>query len=335
MAENNINEQENEKKHLTSAERQKLYQEKATQRRIEEYRKRKRAKLVKIGLIALAVLLLIGAAVAIVLLEKNVWKPARIYEEANALYAGEEYLDAYDVYISLGDYKDALSLASDCITKNAQKLSGRTDVIMGTDKSMPWFKIDENGAIFFDEEKYSGISELIVPDVFNNQLVTAVGSKAFFYADQLKTIILPPSIRRIEEQGFFACTGLEEITLPEYVDYIGEKAFEDCTSLSKITFSSNLKEIGSAAFRNCNALTDIVLPEGFLTLGARSFASCENLASFSFPSTITSIGNKLFDGNEKITSISYNGSREAFAALCTGVGNDAILNVKELRFNEN
>ena len=33
---------------------EKLYQEKATQRRIEEYRKRKRARLVKISLIALA-----------------------------------------------------------------------------------------------------------------------------------------------------------------------------------------------------------------------------------------------------------------------------------------
>lgn len=335
MSEKNIQEQEIERKHLTSAERQKLYQEKATQRRIEEYRKRKRAKLLRIGLIVLAALMLIGAVVAVILLEKNVWKPARIYDEANNLYDAEEYLDAYDVYISLGDYKDAVALASDCITKNAQKLAGRTDVLMGTDKSMPWFKIDENGAIFFDEDKYKGAPELIVPDVFNNKLVTAVGSKAFFYADHLKAVILPPSIRRIEDQSFFACTGINEITLPEYVEFIGEKAFEDCISLSKITFSENLKEIASAAFRNCDALTEVVLPEGFQLLGARSFASCENLASFSFPSTITSIGNKVFDGNEKIISVSYNGSRDAFAALCTGVGNDTILSVKELRFNEN
>ena len=68
---NNVNQEE--KRHLTSAERQKLYQEKATQRRIEEYKKRKKAKLMKIGAIVLAALALAGGIVACVLLEKNVW----------------------------------------------------------------------------------------------------------------------------------------------------------------------------------------------------------------------------------------------------------------------
>ena len=49
--------------------------------------------------------------------------------------------------MELGDYKDAAQIASTCITKNAQKLAGRDDVIIGTSASMPWFKIDENGAI--------------------------------------------------------------------------------------------------------------------------------------------------------------------------------------------
>lgn len=328
MSENNYNEQENERKHLTSAERQKLYQEKATQRRIEEYKKRKRAKIAKIALIALAALLLIGAIVAIVLLEKNVWKPNRIYKSANELFAAEEYLDAYDVYISLGDYKDAIEIAATCITKNAQKLAGREDVIIGTTASMPWFKIDDQGAISFDGDKYKGVTKLIVPDVFNNTLVTAVRENGFFYAKAEK-IILSPSIRTIGAQGFFACE-ITEIILPDSVEYIGEKAFEDCSKLTKITLSSNLKEIGSASFRNCNELTEINFPEGFETIGARAIASCEKLEKISFPASLTFIGNKAFEGCEKLNTVIYAKSLEDLTALCSGYENDMILSVKEL-----
>lgn len=327
---NNVNQEE--KRHLTSAERQKLYQEKATQRRIEEYKKRKRARLMKIGLIALAALVLVGGVVACVLLEKNVWKPARIYQSAEDLCTAEEFLSAYEVYISLGDYKDAKEKASDCITKNAQKLAGRDDVIIGTTASMPWFKIDENGAIRFDEKKYKGAAEIVVPDVFDNQLVMAVADKGFFYAP-FESIILPPSVKRIEAQGFFACSSLRSITLPDEIEFIGEKAFEDCTALESITLSAKLKEIGAASFRNCNALREIVFPEGFEIIGARAIASCEKLEKLTLPSTLSTIGNKAFEGDEALTTVVYNGTKEKLTELCSGYENETILSVKELILN--
>lgn len=327
---NNVNQEE--KRHLTSAERQKLYQEKATQRRIEEYKKRKKAKIMKIGAIVLAALALAGGIVACVLLEKKVWKPARIYQSAEDLCAAEEFLSAYEVYISLGDYKDAKDKASECITKNAQKLAGRDDVIIGTSTSMPWFKIDENGAIFFKEDNYKGVKELTVPDVFDNQLVMAVGDKAFFYAD-LESIILPPSVKRIEEQGFFACTSLKSIVLPAEIEFIGEKAFEDCTALESITLSAKLKEIGAASFRNCNEMTELVFPEGFETIGARAIASCEKLQSITLPSTLTSIGNKAFEGCDELSRVVYAGTKDNLTALCSGYENEIILSVKELVCN--
>lgn len=327
---NNVNQEE--KRHLTSAERQKLYQEKATQRRIEEYQKRKRARLKKIVMIVIAALVLVGGIVACVLLEKNVWKPARIYQSAEDLCTAEEFLSAYEVYISLGDYKDAKDKASECITKNAQKLAGRDDVIIGTTASMPWFKIDENGAIRFDEKKYKGADELVVPDVFENQLVMAVADKGFFYAP-FESIILPPSVKRIEAQGFFACSSLKSIVLPAEIEFIGEKAFEDCEAIESITLSAKLKEIGSAAFRNCNELTELVFPEGFEAIGARAIASCEKLHSITLPSTLTSIGNKAFEGCTALSKVVYAGSKDSLTVLCSGYENEIILSVKELICN--
>ena len=327
---NNLNQEE--KRHLTSAERQKLYQEKATQRRIEEYKKRKSARNKKIVAIVLAAIALVGGIVACILLEKNVWKPARIYQSAEDLCVAEEFLSAYEVYISLGDYKDAKDKASKCITDNAKKLAGRDDVIFGTSASMPWFKIDENGAIYFKEDKYKGVQELIVPDVFDNQLVMAVGDKGFFYAD-FESIILPPSIKRIEMQGFFACSSLKSIVLPAEIEYIGDKAFEDCIALESITLSAKLKEIGSASYRNCNELTELVFPEGFEKIGATAIASCEKLHSITFPSTLTFIGNKAFEGCDALATVIYNGSKDDLTALCSGYKNEIILSVKELVCN--
>lgn len=327
-----LNEAENEKKHLTSEERQRQYHERATQKRIEEYRKRKRKKRGMLALIILAAFVLIGGTAAVVILERTVWKPARTYAGAAELYAAGEYLDAYDIFISLGDYRDAASIAASCITKNAQKLSGREEVLLGTSASMPWFKLDDLGAISFDADKYSGGAELIIPDVFNNELVTAVASKGFFYARGIDTVILPPSVRRLESQAFFA-SSIKTLVLPDEVTYIGEKAFEDCALLTSVTLPAKLKEIGTAAFRNCDELTSLTFPEGFAVIGARAVASCEKLSSVRFPSTLEAIGGKAFEGCDGLSYLRYNGTRDAFAALCSGEGNDTLLSVKETEFN--
>lgn len=294
-----------EKRHLTSAERQKLYEERATQKRISEYRKRKKAKAIRITLIVVGAILLIAAISSLLVVNKKVWEPARVYNSACDLFASEEYLDAYSVFISLGYYKDAPELAKECITKNAQKLSGREDVIIGTSASMPWFKIDEHGAIFFDEDVYNGPSTITIPDVFNNALVMAIGDKAFFYAEYLTEIILPPSIIRLEPQAFFACTGIKSMTLPDSVEYIGEKAFGACSSLEKIDLSDNLTEIASFAFNNARALKTIVLPESLEILGARAFSACEKLESAVIPDGIKALPNGLFSGCTALKSVTF------------------------------
>ena len=196
-------------------------------------------------------------------------------------------------------------------------------------KLIATYILEDNKIREFVEKKYKGAVEIIVPDVFDNKLVMAIADKGFFYAP-FESIILPPSIKRIEAQGFFACSDLKSITLPDEIEFIGEKAFEDCTALESITLSADLKEIGSAAFRNCNELTEIIFPEGFETIGARAIASCEKLAKISFPSTLTSIGTKAFEGDEALTTVVYAGTKDALAALCSGYENDIILSVKEL-----
>ncbi len=50
----------------------------------------------------------------------------------------------------------------------------------------------------------------------------------------LKTIILPNSIERINQNAYARCTQISEITIPANVNYIGDGAFAACVNLRKI-----------------------------------------------------------------------------------------------------
>ncbi len=55
-----------------------------------------------------------------------------------------------------------------------------------------------------------------------------VGSQWFKDCDQLSTILLPSTIRRIEGAAFEGCSKLEEIELPESVEFIAGRSFMGC-----------------------------------------------------------------------------------------------------------
>lgn len=61
-----------------------------------------------------------------------------------------------------------------------------------------------------------------------------IGSRAFTNATGLKSIVLPNSLRRIEN-GAFSYSGLTEIIIPENVNYIGALAFYACDNLTTMT----------------------------------------------------------------------------------------------------
>jgi hypothetical protein len=317
-------------RHLSSAERQRIYRERAAERRHKEAKAKKKANIIRISLISVAAALLVCGVVAISLLSVYVWMPEKQYGNALALYENGEYLKAYDSFLELGDFKDASEMAELCILKNAQALSGKQDVIIGTSGNMPWFKIDENGAIKFDAELYRGDNNITVPDVFDGVLVRALAEKAFEFYDEIKTITLPASVSVIGERAFFSCDSLEGITLSDNVSEIGNYAFGDCFSLTSVTLGRGVKTIGQRAFRNCVKLSTVTIPEGVESVGARAFNGCDELTELYLPSTLTFIGGNAFTGCGKLTKITYNGTRSSLDALCVNEDGALITGAKEL-----
>ncbi len=84
------------------------------------------------------------------------------------------------------------------------------------------------------------------------KVLKIVGSSAFYYCDNLKSITIPDGITTFEDFAFYNCKklNLKDIMLPESVTTIGEYAFYYCRFDSKIIIPQNVTSIGKYAFYN-------------------------------------------------------------------------------------
>ena len=98
----------------------------------------------------------------------------------------------------------------------------------------------------------AGIEEIDVP-----ASVTAFGPRAFRGCGDLKTIVIPETIKLIDSETFKECTGLESINIPEGVERLGMSAFYGCTSLKTVVIPSTVTELGAGVFEQCSALQKV------------------------------------------------------------------------------
>ena len=186
-----------------------------------------------------------------------------------------------------------------------------------------YFTIRDNTLVSYLEAP--GVAQDFVPDG-----VTTIGRRAFWDCC-LSHVIIPDSVRRIENDAFGLCDYLEDIVIPKSVTFIGESLFEHCYLLREIRvdegnpnyhsvdgvlFSKDLsvlyaypggmlqedyaipasvKQIANGAFCGCIGLKRITIPEGVTIIGARAFSGCKNLSDLSLPETVTYIGAFAFD----------------------------------------
>ncbi len=87
----------------------------------------------------------------------------------------------------------------------------------------------------------------------------------------LKKLILPSSLKVIEEKAFFEMDNLEEIVFNEGLEKIGDCAFVNCGSIKKITLPSSLKSIGQCAFSNNDNL-NVIIPESVSDFDLNAFS---------------------------------------------------------------
>ncbi len=146
---------------------------------------------------------------------------------------------------------------------------------------------------------------IIPPEVqYNGQTyrVTSIGRSAFFRCKDLISVVLPDSVKRIEENAFEGCKGLKTITIPNSIVAIGKRAFYGCDNLAAITLPKGLKTIEESVFSCCGSLTTIVIPTNVTSIGKFAFSCC-GLTDLTIPHGVRNIEENAFSSCERLASV--------------------------------
>lgn len=183
--------------------------------------------------------------------------------------------------------------------------------------------------------------------------ITSIGNDAFMYHDNLSSLTIPASVKRIGQSAFqyagkntnlnisipsnsqlatiennaFQESGLSSITIPDGVITIGNNAFKLCKNLTSIKLPSTLTSIGASAFYNCENLTmlEFSLDEKYpeTTISSSAFYNCKLQETIEIPSGVTSIENNAFNYDETFrTSKSPQLKTLRIPATVTNYGNN-------------
>lgn len=98
----------------------------------------------------------------------------------------------------------------------------------------------------------SGITSCEIPEG-----VSSIGT-AFQGRNYLTSIIIPSTVKRIENEAFKNCSSLITVYIPEGLTYIGTNAFQNCSGLQSITIPTTLTSMGANSFNGCKKLAKII-----------------------------------------------------------------------------
>lgn len=119
---------------------------------------------------------------------------------------------------------------------------------------------------------YTGsITELEIPSIIDNYIVTSIGYNAFYDNDNLRKVSIPDSVISIVYGAFDECSNLQDVVIPNSVTEIGYRAFYSCTSIQNITIPNSVTKIGDYSFGECTSLKNIIIPDSVTFIGYRAF----------------------------------------------------------------
>lgn len=128
----------------------------------------------------------------------------------------------------------------------------------------------DDGLVYTSDFKYLVFCPLGRKGIVKIHEGTEMVYKYACYECKFNYLIIPDSVKRIEQYAFHSNMFLECVDGGKGLESIGDLSFKNCTSLKNFSFGTNLKRIGGSAFQNTQ-LTKIFLPEGLKYVGSHAF----------------------------------------------------------------
>ena len=183
------------------------------------------------------------------------------------------------------------------------------------------YKVTKIGDHAFDNTK---VWYVTVPEG-----VTEIGERAFSNCINLTRVVLPNSLRYIEEcafiQNFVRYRPLENINIPAGIEYVGVYAFTGTKwyenrpngpiyigkalyeykggAPANISLKGDTTCISGRAFYENTGLKSISIPASVKYIGKSAFDGCKNLTSVNLPKGLSTISDRAFSNCTSLTSV--------------------------------
>ncbi len=165
--------------------------------------------------------------------------------------------------------------------------------------------------------------EIVVPSTYNGLPVIRIARRVFENKVNLKKIILPDTIKYIDNFAFAGCTALEYIDLPNSLESMQKDVFSgsgirtldltdtalltfacvDCPNLESVKLPKNLWLLDPYCLKNTPKLKSITLPDSLDYIGLNNFVG-SSIESIKIPKKVYYIGESAFE-NTVINSVEF------------------------------
>lgn len=135
--------------------------------------------------------------------------------------------------------------------------------------------------------------------------VTEIGSYAFSGQTDIKKIIIPKTMKTINDYAFYNCYNLTEVEFANgcVLSTLGTNVFNSCRSLKDINLPNGITLIPEYTFSGCESLENITLPNGLENIGKYAFLWTKSLKTITLPNSLDKIFDYAFarSGLESVT----------------------------------
>ena len=130
--------------------------------------------------------------------------------------------------------------------------------------------------------KYKGKAQkLVIPDEIEGIPVVAIGYIAFWENKFIKKVVIPNSVKYIDDDAFSNCKKLRSVIMPKEILKWGESTFSDCSSLKTVKLPENITAIPQGTFAN-TGLKRFYVPKQVQRMEDFVFSGCQQLKNVTF-----------------------------------------------------